>query len=206
MSLEIKVCGNTEFKNFSEVCNLNPEYVGFIFYPKSKRYVESPSLITKVESCKSKRVGVFVNATEQEIRDKVIEFNLDFIQLHGDETATLTAKINEFIPAFKTFQINNNFDFNILIPYLSTCYKFIFDTSSKDYGGSGKKFNWELLENYTLHKPFILSGGIEAEDVEKIRTLSHPMLSGIDLNSKFEISPGIKDIPKLSAFIKKIRK
>lgn len=205
MELEIKVCGNKEVNNLREVINLNPEYIGFIFYDQSKRNVTSTPLIPTSTNYKPKRVGVFVNEGEQMIRSKVDEYKLDIVQLHGDETPEFTGKINDFIPVFKAFQVNNLFNFDSLNSYLSVCYKFLFDTSSKGYGGSGKKFDWELLAHYNSNKPFILSGGIDVQDVALIRNLNHPMLSGIDLNSKFEISPGLKNINKLSTFIKNIR-
>ncbi len=205
MKLEIKVCGNTQLKNLKEVCDLQPDYVGFIFYNKSKRFVESPESVARVEGCKTKRVGVFVNATEQLISIKIQEFQLDIIQLHGDETPEFCQKVSAIKPVFKAFQINNNFNFNKLSYYKSACNKFLFDTSSKTYGGSGKKFDWQLLNQYKSDLPFILSGGIGAEDLEKLQKIDHPMFSGIDLNSRFELAPGIKDIPKLTSFINNIR-
>lgn len=205
MKLEIKICGNKERDNLKEVCSLNPDYVGFVFYNKSQRYVSKPDQIIKLEHCKAKRVGVFVNANEQEIRRTVIEFKLDIAQLHGDETPEFMAKINDFIPVFKAFQINNNFNFNKLSNYLSACNRFLFDTTSTHYGGSGKKFDWNLLDSYKYEVPFILSGGIEENDVDQIMKIKNSMLAGVDLNSKFEIRPGVKDIGKLSSFIKQLK-
>lgn len=203
--LQIKVCGNTMSQNLAEVCNLQPDFIGFIFYDKSKRFVDNPLNITQPKGSKAKRVGVFVNATIQEIFQNIDKFKLDYIQLHGDESAEFCAKINRNKPVFKAFQVNNNFNFNILSNYLSSCYYFLFDTSSNKYGGSGKKFDWSLLKGYNLDKPFILSGGISEYDVDNIKNINHSKLIGIDLNSKFEISPGIKNIPKLSNFLSKIR-
>lgn len=205
MALEIKICGITNESNLKEVCSLNPDYVGFIFYSKSKRLVSNIGAIEKMEGCHAKRVGVFVNASEQEIIAKVHDFDLDIIQLHGDETPEFCTKINEIKPIFKAFQINNNFNYNKLKDYLSSTYKFLFDTASITYGGSGQQFDWSLLKDYKLNKPFILSGGITKNDADKIRSIQHPMLAGIDLNSKFEINPGVKDISKLDSFIKQIR-
>lgn len=205
MALEVKICGITNENNLKEVCALHPDYIGFIFYSKSKRLVSTIGAIEKKEGCTAKRVGVFVNANEEEIRAKVRDLNLDIIQLHGDETPEFCTKISRIKPIFKAFQINDSFDYNNLKIYLSSTYKFLFDTASNSYGGSGKKFNWVHLKGYKWNKPFILSGGIGENDAEEILRLNHPKLVGIDLNSKFEIKPGLKDISKLNSFIKQIR-
>lgn len=202
--LEIKVCGNTDKNNLIQVCALNPEYIGFIFYPYSKRFVKNPNL-TDLVDCKAKRVGVFVNASEEIIIEKINSYDLDYVQLHGDETPGFCAKINEIKPVFKVFQINKEFNFTQVNDYISSCYKFLFDTSSSSYGGSGKKFDWNLLSAYTLEKSFILSGGIGPEDAKTILEIDHPQLSGVDLNSGFEISPGIKDIEALKLFFRQMR-
>ncbi len=199
--LKVKVCGNTEANNLQQVCSLNPDYVGFIFYDESKRFVESPAFVPKVEGCKAKRVGVFVNVSVRFIQKKVRDYKLDIIQLHGDETHGFCQKVSKVKPVFKAFQVHNNFNFRSLSAYLPVCSKFLFDTSSATYGGSGKKFDWDTLNYYTLDKPFFLSGGIGPEDAHKIRKLNHPMLMGIDLNSRFETEPGIKNIEVLSLFI-----
>ncbi|MCF6351787.1 MAG: phosphoribosylanthranilate isomerase [Cyclobacteriaceae bacterium] len=205
MRLEVKVCGNTEANNLQQVCNLNPDYVGFIFYAKSKRFVENPAFVAKVEGCKAKRVGVFVNASVRFIQDKVQTYKLDIVQLHGDETPSFCQNVSKIKPVFKAFQVNNNFNFDNLNNYKSVCSIFLFDTSYAAYGGSGKKFDWRLLNDYKLTKKFFLSGGIGPEDAEKIKKLNHPMLMGIDVNSRFETAPGIKNIEKISTFITKIR-
>ncbi len=206
MKLEIKVCGNTEPKNLEQVCSLAPDYVGFIFYNKSKRFVRNPERVKKNIACKAKRVGVFVNESVSYIKQIVCEFNLDLVQLHGNETPEFCQKVSLIKPVFKAFHVNNNFNFDLLNNYKSSCCKFLFDTSSESYGGSGKKFNWSLLSKYKLDKPFLLSGGIGKNDAEKIKELNHPMLIGLDLNSRFETKPGIKNIEMLSAFIKKVKK
>jgi len=203
--LKVKVCGNTQSKNLKEVCNLQPDFIGFIFYDKSKRFVDSSDEIKQPLGVDAKRVGVFVNASEQEIVQKAEEFELDYIQLHGDETPEFCSKINQIKPVFKAFQVNNNFNFNILNIYLSSCYAFLFDTSSNQHGGSGKKFDWGLLQDYTLEKKFMLSGGINENDAEIINNIDHPKMMGIDLNSKFETRPGIKDITKLFNFLIQLR-
>ncbi len=199
--LLIKVCGNTLASNLQQVCKLHPNYLGFIFYSKSKRKVAKPEDIVQPANCKAKRVGVFVNTNEQEIREKVDAYQLDIIQLHGNETPEFCTKINKIRPVFKAFQLNSSFNFSILNNYISACYYFLFDTASNTYGGSGNKFDWNLLKDYQLEKPFILSGGISGDDVELIKKIDHPKLIGLDLNSRFETEPGVKDVPKLSQFL-----
>jgi len=204
-SLKIKVCGNTQVENLQGVCNLNPDYVGFIFYPKSKRFVSSPKNVRQLNSCKSKRVGVFVNATEEEITQIVEAYELDFIQLHGDESPAFCAKINQIKPVFKAFQIKNKINNSLLNNYMSVCYKFLFDTQSDGYGGSGKHFDWGILKGYNLSKPFILSGGLSPDDATNLLKINHPMLEAIDVNSGFELEPGIKNVNELAAFFNHIR-
>lgn len=203
--LFIKVCGNKEINNLEKVCSLQPDFIGFIFYAKSKRFVTDKANIVQPTNCNAKRVGVFVNATENEIMIKINEFQLDYIQLHGNESSEFCQNINTIRPVFKAFQINDKFKFTKLTSYLSACYYFLFDTGSKYYGGSGKKFDWELLKDYNLKKPFILSGGIGKDDVKKIEQINHPKMIGIDLNSGFEIKPGIKDVEKLKNFLNELR-
>ena len=204
-SLKIKVCGNTQVDNLQEVCNLKPEYVGFIFYPKSKRFVSSPDNVPMSSSCRAKRVGVFVNATQEEITQRVKDYNLDIIQLHGDESPSFCAKINLIRPVFKAFQINNEINNWLLSSYMSVCYKFLFDTKSDGYGGSGKHFDWSILKSYNLSKPFILSGGLKPNDATKLLQIEHPMLEAIDVNSGFELEPGVKNINDLTTFFNLIR-
>ncbi|MCB0495630.1 MAG: phosphoribosylanthranilate isomerase [Cyclobacteriaceae bacterium] len=204
--LKIKVCGNKEPENLVQVCALHPEFIGFIFYEESKRFVSKPAIGFAATDCKAKRVGVFVNASEGEIREKVDAFNLDFVQLHGDESPEFCESISQIRPVFKAFQIDNNFNFNTLTNYLSVCYMFLFDTASKSYGGSGKKFDWGLLSSYKGSVPFLLSGGIVPTDAASIKELEHPMLAGVDINSQFEIEHGIKDINKLKEFFKQFER
>ncbi len=206
MKLEIKVCGNNNPKNLRGVCDLKPDYIVFIFYDKSKRFVQNTNAVGKNGSCKAKRVGVFVNASASYIMQVVNKFELDIIQLHGDESSDFCQEMSEIRPVFKAFQINSNFNYGILTHYKSACNKFLFDTASNMYGGSGKKFDWQLLDKYKLDIPFLLSGGIGPEDLPNIKVISHPMFSGIDLNSRFETTPGVKDIARLSTFINNIRK
>lgn len=201
----IKICGMRDSANIQEIVQLKPTMMGFIFYPKSKRYVGEdfkPSLVQTVMP-EVQTVGVFVN----EETDKVIrlsrQYKLDYVQLHGNESPYMCKEIREEgIKVLKAFGIHPNFDWNMLNPYIDACNYFLFDTSTKGYGGSGQKFDWKILHNYKLQYPFILSGGINPDDAQHIKSINHSQLAGIDLNSCFEVEPGLKDVNKLRTFLK----
>jgi len=194
--MKIKVCGMREKDNIAALCQLPIDFIGFIFYPKSSRYVES---LPNVELPKvMKRVGVFVNASIEEIEQRVNLFDLDFIQLHGDETPeycqTLKTKGYQLI---KAFAADSSFDFQLLEAYEAYCDFFLLDAKGESYGGNGVQFDWRILENYQSNKLFFLSGGIDLGSIAAIRALKIPQLYAIDVNSKFEIKPGLKDINKV---------
>lgn len=196
--LKWKVCGMRETENIGDLVRLQPDYIGFIFYPKSKRYAEEldPAIVHKIPS-DIKKVGVFVNESYEKITSIVAKYNLDYVQLHGDESpafceALKTAGIN----VIKVFRIADHLP-DTLSSYVDVADLFLFDTDTKNYGGSGQHFDWSLLEDYPLHIPYLLSGGIEKDDVEQIKQLGHKQLIGIDVNSKFEMRPGYKDLQKL---------
>jgi len=200
----IKVCGITESSNLSAILSLEPQMLGFNFYPSSKRYVEGrldPSELLKIpESCH--RVGIFVNESENTIISLSKKYHLNMAQLHGNEPVEVCKQLkNKGIKLIKVFSVGDDFDFTALTDYVSYCEYFLFDTKTKGFGGSGRKFDWSILSGYTLAKPFLLSGGIEPGDEQAIAELKHPAFAGVDLNSRFEISPGIKDIEKLKNFI-----
>ncbi len=205
MPVRIKICGITNNANLQSIYMLNPDYVGFIFYPYSKRYVGNPQQVAAQPMQPIQRVGVFVNPTLQEVSQKILDYKLDVIQLHGHESPEFCSKINKIRPVIKAFQINKNFNFNSLNTYKSACNMFLFDTSTKLYGGSGKKFDWKLLQKYMLPKPFMLSGGIAPNDIHALKKLEHPQLKALDLNSQFELSPGIKNIDLLASFLNQLR-
>lgn len=200
----IKICGITNKSNLLEIISLKPEMMGFIFYPVSARYMADklhPDDLVEIPK-KIKRVGVFVNADEYEINGIFWKYNLDMVQLHGDESPSLCRQLSSMnIPVIKAFQINEYFDFNDVEGYLKYCRYFLFDTKTEAYGGSGSKFNWEILNKYKLGHPFILSGGIAAGDEDKIISINNPALIGVDVNSRFESSAGIKNVPLLKTFI-----
>ena len=205
--MKIKVCGLKYEYNIEALVQLNPDYIGLIFYPKSKRYIGNQlQLSSYIRALKGiKKVGVFVNTNSEEIAEKTKLYNLDMVQLHGTETAAFCDKISRYIAVIKAFQIDDTFDFNILADFETTCSGFLFDTASKGHGGSGLSFDWQLLNKYKLSTGFFLSGGISLKSMEQIKLLNHSRLIGLDINSCFEISPGLKDITKIKTFIDEIR-
>ena len=192
--------------NIEEVESLEPDYMGFIFYEKSKRFVaelDPATLSTMPENIG--RVGVFVNHDLKEVVQLAEKFSLNLLQLHGNESAAYVTELKQLlegssIKLMKAFGIDENFDFAVLNEYESEVDYFLFDTQTPDHGGSGKLFNWKLLNGYTLDKPYFLSGGIGLESVEALKTIDDKRLFAIDVNSKFETEPGIKDIIKLKEF------
>ncbi len=199
----IKVCGMKEAENIRQLVTLKPDFIGFIFYEKSKRYVGEDFKIDKLNIDKPiQKTGVFVNASENYILEKVNKYKLDLVQLHGDETPEFCQKLFlKGIKISKAFQISYDFNFTQLNDYKPVCNYFLFDTKNKNYGGSGHKFNWEILKKYDNEKPFFLSGGINLEDVPAIKQLTDLNLFAIDINSKFELKPGLKDIGKIGQFM-----
>ena len=197
----IKVCGMREAENIREVEALHPDWMGFIFWPKSKRYVkEIPNhLPTQV-----KRVGVFVDETIEKVIQTAETYALDLIQLHGHESPEYAAQLSRW-KTIKAFNIADAEDFEQTKVYEGITDYFLFDTKGKSVGGNGEKFDWSVLASYHGETPFLLSGGIGPEDAESVKAFHHPKCIGIDLNSRFEIEPGLKDINKLKEFIKTIR-
>jgi phosphoribosylanthranilate isomerase len=206
--LKIKVCGMRDSENISGVAATLPDYLGFIFYPKSKRFVgiEPSSEVLAIVPDTIKKVGVFVDETPEKVLETVQNWNLDVVQLHGNESPEYCQKIGESeITVFKAFSVDDQFDFEKLTQYSGVCDYFLFDTKGQLPGGTGQKFNWQLLENYKGDVPFFLSGGIGPDDLEAVLNFSHPQLFGIDINSGFEISPALKDVEKVKTFISGIR-
>lgn len=202
----IKVCGLNEFENIKAIVNLQPDFMGFIFYEKSKRFFsEEPEKIKFIRNLsKVNKVGVFVNADFKEILKKVKELNLQFVQLHGEETPEFCKQLQKEVKVIKVFRIDDNFDFKITEPYLEVCDYFLFDCFTEVYGGSGQKFNWNQLEDFPYSKKYFLSGGVKPEDATAIKKLNLPGLFAIDVNSGFEIAPGLKNIVTLKYFMQKM--
>ena len=194
--------------NIQGIAELNPDYLGFIFYPKSPRYVGNDFALENI-SClpqSIKRTGVFVNANEQEVADAVKKYGLNAIQLHGYESPEFCLEAKQLgVELIKAFQIDEDFDFETLKSYANACDFYLFDTKTKAYGGSGHKFDWKILEKYDRHKPIFLSGGIRADDVEDILNLQQLNIYAVDINSKFEIKPGLKDVVLVRDFVERLR-
>lgn len=189
-------------ENIRAIEQTKADLMGFIFHPKSPRFVASlPEYMPK----KQKRVGVFVNASLEQILAKAQKFLLEYIQLHGDEPPAFCSELkNRGLKVIRALRIANADDI-IRAESYNMADLMIFDTKTELYGGSGKKFNWQLLENYKGCVPFLLSGGIRSDTFEEIKAFFHPQFAGIDLNSGFEISPALKDVGKLNNFIEKIK-
>ena len=204
MGLKIKVCGMREEENVGALGALQPDYMGFIFYAKSPRNVigSVPKNISKA----TKKVGVFVNEPYTFVKQKVQQESLHYVQLHGEETPAYCKILQaEGIPVIKAFAIDADFDFDQLYAYEEKVEYFLFDAKGVARGGNGISFDWTLLEQYQGHTPFLLAGGIHEEMLASIKNIQHQKFIGVDLNSKFEISPGLKDIHKLKQFINDLR-
>lgn len=210
----IKVCGMRDIENINQLQQLDIDFMGIIRYPKSKRFVDDSQKENIAQQTMNKgTVGVYVNESLENILQDFIPLQLDVVQLHGDEDSAFAKALLELdIKIFKAFQITEAFDFKILKEWeqLADQYKgklfFLFDTATPNYGGSGKKFNWELLDSYNGSIPFLLSGGISKDDATAIKNIKHEMFLGIDLNSKFELEAGLKNITDIKIFIEKLRK
>ncbi|MHC5352712.1 phosphoribosylanthranilate isomerase [Myroides sp. LJL115] len=202
----IKICGLTQQQNIEQINQLNPDLIGYIFYEKSKRYIPSIPKLDQSNLNGIKKVGVFVHASKEFILAKIQEFDLDYIQLHSDETPSNCAFFqSKNIKVIKAFSISKASDFQKTTPYEGYCTHFIFDTKTPLYGGSGETFSWELLKNYTGTTPFLLSGGINNQNITQALKLEHCQLVGFDINSGVEDSPGLKNIEKTQQIIKTIR-
>jgi len=195
--MKLKICGMKYPENILEVGSLLPDYMGFIFWEKSARYFDGiiPTLPKSI-----KKVGVFVNETSEEILKKIENHNLQAVQLHGNESVEfcvdLKNKIDNAIEIIKVFSVNDDFDFEVLKSFENVCDYFLFDTKGKLPGGNGIAFDWKVLEKYPSTKPFFLSGGIGIDEMDAVNEILKTNLPtyAIDINSKFEIEPGLKNI------------
>lgn len=206
--MKIKICGLKQAENIDAIHPLNPDLMGFIFYPKSKRFVDMESIVNTFERIDSsiKKVAVYVNESAEEIHRQIKSFNFDYIQLHGKEIPETVSELKSMgYGVIKAFSVDSEFDFKVTEAYDGICDYLLFDTATPLYGGSGKKFNWEILSHYKGQTSFLLSGGININDVDEIKSFSHDKLAGVDVNSGFEIEPGLKDVDLLKKFIKGIK-
>ena len=205
--MKLKICGMKHADNIAAILPLQPDYMGFIFYAKSKRFVGENFNKESIESIPSnvQKVGVFVNSDFDYITSKIDQFGLQCVQLHGSETPDLCRKLQrENTTVIKVFSVGDDFDFGKLKDYEDCCDYFLFDTKGKEYGGNGTTFNWQVLENYPSSKPFFLSGGIGLEELPKLLQLKHLNIHAIDVNSRFEIRPAEKDVEKLKQLTEKL--
>ena len=204
--MRVKVCGITQVNQLSILPELGAAFAGLIFYPKSPRYVLRHMTTSQIKKeGNTNKVGVFVNASIEEVLQMVDECRLHMVQLHGDETPRYCEKLADYISVVKAFRISETDNVSWRIKeYKDVCDMFMFDTEGAGYGGTGKKFNWDTLKDVVIGKPYFLSGGIEPVDVEKLKEFeTRPeakALFAIDINSKFEILPGVKDTGLIKKF------
>lgn len=212
--MKIKICGLKEPDNIAAVAQLDPDLIGFIFYPKSTRYAAGDKLLNYLEEESEAlsgidRVGVFVNEEIDQILSLAHDYRLNYVQLHGDESPAYCQELQLLWSVssmhrariIKAFRIDESFDWSRANAYAAYCPLLIFDTKGAQPGGTGEQWDWSLLDNYTGVTPFLLSGGIGPDDVKAVQAVNHAQFSGVDLNSKFEIEPGRKDVDLLRNFI-----
>ena len=208
----IKVCGMTLPEQVNALDSMGVDFAGFIFYPKSPRYVGhkiSPEKMKKIKG-RIAKVGVFVNMPYEELMQTVENYRLDMVQLHGDETPRFCEQVANYVTVIKAFRVSENDPIDWMVrPYHEGSDMFMFDTLGAGYGGTGKKFDWQLLKERPVDKMFFLSGGIEPGDEEKLKAFAQEpaakKLFAIDMNSKFEVSAGVKDIERVRKFVTTLR-
>ncbi|WP_205503092.1 phosphoribosylanthranilate isomerase [Rufibacter psychrotolerans] len=206
-TLQIKVCGMKYRQNLQDLLLLQPDYVGFIFYDKSPRCIAEQEAVFDLDfPIQAQKVGVFVDEAVPVIREKASQGGLQVVQLHGHETPQTCRVLKEAgLVVMKAFRVGTDFDFAPLQAYAASVDFFLFDASGASPGGNGVRFNWELLQKYSLEVPYFLSGGIDLMHAAEIKALRLPHLYGVDLNSKFEVQPGLKDVPRLKQFVEELR-
>lgn len=205
--MKLKVCGLREDENVKAIAALRPQWMGFIFSPASPRYFLAANKKASLGELEPaiKRVGIFVNEGLEEILRLNKLYKFDYVQLHGNEGVDFCRQLQQHgIAIIKAFRIDNNFDFSKVNGFAPYVELFLFDTAGKRYGGNGVQFNWELLNDKRFSKPFLLSGGIGPEDAKHVKLFRHPDMIGVDVNSRFEISPGLKNVEALKLFQQQI--
>jgi len=205
--MQIKVCGLKEPENILSVESLAPDYMGFIFYGNSPRFVGNlpPKTLSNIATPIHK-TAVFVNEGAATVDALIDQYKFDAVQLHGSESPDFCRYYKKKVKVIKAFGVDSMFDFSLLNQYLNKTDFFLFDTKTDTHGGSGKTFDWSALNNYELDVPFFLSGGLSPDNLEEVTKITHPQFYGVDLNSKFEVSPGIKNIEKLKKAFNIIKK
>jgi phosphoribosylanthranilate isomerase len=211
LPMKFKVCGLTKPEQVQQLIPIGVDFAGFIFYTKSSRYVYNHMTCTDLNNISGiKKIGVFVNASQEEILKTVYDCGINIIQLHGDETPNFCESISNYVSVIKAFRIGSEDNLAYKIKsYEDACDMYLFDTAGAGYGGTGKKFDWQILKEANIQKPYFLSGGIQPEDVEEIRafaqTTAAKNLFAVDINSGFEVAPGDKDIDKVAAFVNALK-
>jgi len=204
--MKIKVCGLRDPENIEQIAALSPDYMGFIFYNKTPRFAGELSIkVLAAIPPTINKAGVFVDEELEVIKQIIDKYDFDFVQLHGNETPDFCKSLKDSAVVIKAFGIDDEFDFKQLKKYKNKADIFLFDTKTSKHGGSGLTFDWNILDRYELDVPFFLSGGISPENIDEVRSIDHPQFYGIDVNSKFEISPGVKDIEKLKQAFNSIK-
>lgn len=206
--MNIKVCGITQFKQLQQLDALNIDYAGLIFYKESPRYMGDKITGKQIKDADFdiKKVGVFVNPTYSELLDAIDEYGLDIVQLHGNETPEMCEELSAEVEVIKAFRIAGDQSIKIdemVMPYDAACDFYLFDTAGlkESFGGTGQQFDWSVLKKAKIEKPFFLSGGIGPDDAQKVRAFKHPDFFAIDVNSKFEMAPGLKDMAAILKFL-----
>lgn len=207
--MRIKVCGNTSLAQMHQLGEMGVQFAGMIFYHKSPRFImrHLKGFEVKKEKLKVFKIGVFVNATYDEVMNHVDNFGLDMVQLHGDETPYFCEKMSNYISVIKAFRVmaDDNLEWKIKNFYNDTDM-FLFDTEGAGYGGTGHKFDWNKLKGLNIGKSFLIAGGISPDDVDNLKEFAKDPVAkdlfAVDINSKFEISPGVKDLDKIRKFVK----
>jgi phosphoribosylanthranilate isomerase len=207
--MKIKVCGITTVSQLKQLQELGADYAGLIFYPESKRYAyeKLKSQRAEIKNLKIRKAGVFVNAGMDFLKSCITDYGLSAVQLHGDETPEYCNALKGEVEVIKVFRIGDKaFDIDEQARlFENSCHYFLFDTDSAAYGGSGKRFNWAVLQNATIGKPFLLSGGIGPHDIEAVQQFRHPFLYAVDINSRFETTPGVKDMERVKSFVNNLK-
>ncbi len=203
--MNIKVCGITEMKQLQQLDGLDIDFAGMIFYKDSPRYIGGKLNAKDIKKADFdlKKTGVFVNPEMIEVLDAIDEYGLEVVQLHGDETPEMCEGLSSEVEVIKAFRITGTEDIDKLVaPYDAVCDYYLFDTGGlkESFGGTGQQFDWSILAKAKIEKPFFLSGGIGVEDAARVKAFKHPDMFGVDINSKFEVSPGVKDMKLLLQF------
>ncbi len=203
--MNIKVCGITEMKQLQQLDGLDIDFAGLIFYKDSPRYVGDK--LSKKDVKKAdfdlKKVGVFVNPELIDVLDAIDDYGLEVVQLHGEESPEMCDDLSSEVEVIKAFRITGDENIDELVaPYDAVCDYYLFDTGGlkESFGGTGQQFDWSILTKAKIEKPFFLSGGIGVEDAARVKAFKHPDIFGVDINSKFESAPGVKDMAKLLQF------